>query len=1128
MINDIDAISRNRIVSEMDKNFFVEAGAGSGKTTMLVNRMVAMVESGIDISKVCAITFTKAAAGEFYNRFQKLLSERSNPEFKYVDKGYAGQLSKPTEETRRRCAEALKNIDLCFMGTIDSFCNLILGEHPSDANIPSDASILSDEDLIALLEQEYIKFERGEYGADMTRYVKAHGKVHSNPKTVFVEGIKQLIGRRNVEFKYTESDPIDVDEEYKYQIKAVQQVIEICTDHPEVVWDGDKSLAALELMQSNRRVLLGKWSIGFGNILYLLGKLKDLRILDNTLDMYPYDLSVMAPVKNKHTYKLDIYDEDDGLYSKLNNLQYRLSMTFFVKALPYIEKALRNTGKLTFFDYLFYLRNMLKNDAEKDGSLIRYIFQRHSYYLIDEFQDTNPLQYEVFFYLTAQHPVGKWTECDPLPGSLFIVGDPKQSIYRFRDADVVSYLKVRELFESGAGEVLHLTRNFRSNRSLCEYYNGIFSGLLTGETKTQSKFESIPLPSEIKSTVLEGKYYYECVTSIARNSFPDETDEAYAVKIIRRLVNNPKFLILPANSDEPRKICYKDFMIITKSKTLLPSYIDTFKKANIPVRVEGSVPFEKNAALKTICELYSSIANPNNILALNEVLKTKLFNYTDGALVEYTNSGRRVSYKMPLSEEELKPLPDHLVPLDDTLSLLRKICERAQSLSPAAVFQDLMDSLEIFRYVKEDDMEVICYALELLRSKERDGSVVTLDDGYQYIFDLVNGETDEERCLRLLTDEDCVHIANLHKVKGLEAPIVIIAYAGTYHPGPETFIEHEDAGSTGYLFKVTTKTANGNSMTLMETSDFKEYAKEAKQAFKDEEDRLVYVAATRARSVLILGQNMDLTAKNPPFFKSLQNDLLPIMDLIRDEQEPDPKIPATEDANIIYDTAKHENALNERKADAVTYEIKNPSRAKITTKMENPDEVDFEDDVVNEGVSNGEPKEQETVDETWKTRLIPVLLGTMTHRLMEMIVSSKNSIDNTKAIEQIICEHRSPKTSKVEPEIRKALQKVVDVLGNGGFPQTNGAPQDILNVLCNAEEVYCEVPFCYQEGPTIWNGVMDVIYKEEGKWHILDYKTNEEANDLDIQYAGQLQSYIKAFEVMTGEETDAKTYHLDV
>ena len=119
-----DTVSRNRIVSEIDKNFFVEAGAGSGKTTMLVNRMVAMVENGLDISKICAITFTKAAANEFYERFQKILIERSNPDYKWEDKGHAGQLPEPNAVTRERCAKALKDIDICFMGTSDHHVQL--------------------------------------------------------------------------------------------------------------------------------------------------------------------------------------------------------------------------------------------------------------------------------------------------------------------------------------------------------------------------------------------------------------------------------------------------------------------------------------------------------------------------------------------------------------------------------------------------------------------------------------------------------------------------------------------------------------------------------------------------------------------------------------------------------------------------------------------------------------------------------------------------------------------------------------------------------------------------------------------------------------------------------------------
>ena len=158
---ELDSNSRNSIVRDIDKSFFVEAGAGSGKTTMLVSRMTAMVEAGIEVDNICAITFTKAAANEFYERFQKLLIERSNPNYKWEDKGYAGQLREPTDITRERCAKALKNIDLCFMGTIDSFCNMILSEYPIVAGIPSDSTLITDIEASLMYSQYFVKVCEG-------------------------------------------------------------------------------------------------------------------------------------------------------------------------------------------------------------------------------------------------------------------------------------------------------------------------------------------------------------------------------------------------------------------------------------------------------------------------------------------------------------------------------------------------------------------------------------------------------------------------------------------------------------------------------------------------------------------------------------------------------------------------------------------------------------------------------------------------------------------------------------------------------------------------------------------------------------------------------------------------------
>ena len=120
----IDEDSRYTIIKSLNKNLFVIAGAGSGKTSMLVSRMVAMVEAGIDVSKICAITFTKKAAAEFLERFQKKLKERSEKPYKEGNK-YPGDLPTPTDPTAALCKQALKDIDLCFTGTIDSFCNIL-------------------------------------------------------------------------------------------------------------------------------------------------------------------------------------------------------------------------------------------------------------------------------------------------------------------------------------------------------------------------------------------------------------------------------------------------------------------------------------------------------------------------------------------------------------------------------------------------------------------------------------------------------------------------------------------------------------------------------------------------------------------------------------------------------------------------------------------------------------------------------------------------------------------------------------------------------------------------------------------------------------------------------------------
>ena len=1123
---EMDTLSRNRIISEIGTNLFVEAGAGSGKTTMLVRRMVAMVEAGNEISRICAITFTKAAAGEFYNRFQKMLIERSNPSLEWKDSGEPGQLPEPTEETRERCRTALQNIDLCFMGTIDAFCGMVLSEHPSEAGIPSDAAILRDEDAETIYKQQYVKICSGTYGDELKKLAVSFQLLHSNAQDVFVRGLSFIMNNRNAMFHYDEAPDVNIDRLFAEEKKTLVQAIRFMKDHPNIKYPKEqKNLNAWENIKGSYQRIRGRWSSNYTNLLYGLKELKNIRILPGAVAQYE---EILGPAFAAGGKKGDWYElkacQEGGLLDRLKKIQYDVSMTFMNRCVPVMEQALREKGGLTYFDFLFYLRNMLRKDAEGDGKLIRYIYNRHSYFLIDEFQDTNPLQAEVFFYLSSENPVAQWYNCVPRQGSLFIVGDPKQSIYRFRSADVTSFLRVKRLFEQNGGEILELSRNFRSVCTLSEYFNRVFTALLPEETENQSRYKEIPLPKP-REDEFQGIFTYRSYAEgKSAEGHPDETDPKRIADIISALVNNDIFMLRGERDEHLRPIRYSDIMVITYGKNKLGPIMNELAAQGIPTRVEGSVPFSENDALREISRIYSAVADPDDKVALYGALTGKVIAVSYDEILQYKADGGTVSVRASQADIQNEKLDCSCV--HQKLTILRKVHRLAGKLSPAALFSKIMDEFQIYRKVSSDHLEVVCYALELLRNAERAGLVVTLKDGSTFIKGLIAGESGEERCLSLEAEKDCVHMANLHKVKGLEAPIVILASASTKSFQADKRLLHGDSGSEGYLFSLDSERGeNGRSITYFETKEFPEEKAAENEALKAEGQRLVYVAATRARNALILCNRTrvlkgkeSVDSKWSPLTESGHPDLLWYVEQHSGEENVRNEETITEvAASTLYMQAKEGSALNNRKAETASFHTETPSNLHLVSKI---------DDSGSETVSAHDLKDEEF---SGKKRF-PALLGTMTHKLMEMLVSARNRIDAESAVTEIIREYRTAETEPFEAELRKALNKAAEQIRNGGYAQTNGLPQDILGTLLAADEVYCELPFCYKdtETNTVWNGIMDVVYAENGCWHIVDYKTNADGSDLDTKYQGQLNAYVTAFKEITGQQADARTYHIDI
>lgn len=1138
-----DLKSREKIEKEIKTNFFVEASAGSGKTTMLVKRMVAMIESDdILIENICAITFTKAAANEFYERFHDALSERCKPDYDWGDR--AAEKERLTE----RCEKALQNIDLCFMGTIDSFCKMILSEHPTEAKIPADVNIISDKEISSFLRNQYVKICSGEYGADLAERAKSFGLFFHDPAEAFVEGETILMKNRNAHFNYTRSTNADIDTYFEEDRKALIRAVNCLYEHRDDISQqgNDKARAAWKLIKKTYKVVNRKWSCCYSNLVSAVSNCMttDLRVIPDAIKVYPYELgSFYVPHGNGKSWYDCIVQEVGGILSRLQNFRYSFCMTFLMDCIPCLEDALQKNGTVTFFDALYYLKNMLKDDAENNGGkLIKYINSRHRYFLIDEFQDTNPMQAEIFFYLASDDPVKEWSNCIPRPGALFIVGDPKQSIYRFRGADVTAFENVKSLFTGNSGEVVSLTRNFRSTLQLCEYFNRCFPDIIQetfiNGTKNQSNYPEIPLKGQDeRAKEFHGIYTYTSYSGKLLDTHPDESNPEQIEKIINTLVNCKDYQIWDKKEKKMRSILYRDILIITNNKYSLVPVMNHLDEAGIPTRVEGKVPFAKNEALIEIYKIFAAVADHRNTVALYGALTGNLIGLTKEEVFKFRSEGHYLSLTTPIEKDKVKDTSARLVA--DEIKKLSDLYFAAQRLSPAALFARILDKYKVYTIVESENMEVVYYTLELIRNLEKDGTIVTLKDAEEYLLNLIEDNAEEERCLSLKDNRDAVHIANLHKIKGLEAPVVILSAAVKFKDSDETLrIEHSNTGNEGYLFAIEKTEANFNRYSLIETDRYEEQQGFENDARECERNRLLYVAATRARNSLIICDSV-FSSRGKETHQSIWEQLFNERGLpdFFDSVKPGEPNPTEDVVNVdaldLFDEAEKTGVLNHRELEAATYTVKKPSGP---SHASNCDDNQDENTVDADGTDAGEA-DDDTGPVNYEAHAIPTLLGTMTHKLMEMLVSSKNTIDATEAVEQILGELITPESEPHEDALRKALLTVADKMRNGGYPQDNILPQDILSVLIKANAL-CEVPFCYKKAAdgkdVIWNGIMDVVYYADGMWHIVDYKTNFEGKDLDKTYKDQLDAYVEALKVILKEngegnkDIDAYIYHIDI
>lgn len=1105
----IDSNSRDKIIHNTNVNYFVEAGAGSGKTTVLVERMVAMVEEGKDIEHICAITFTKAAANEFYARFQKRLIERSNAETLVDFKPSPTKLNNPNDLTRCRCKKALANIDLAFMGTIDAFCNMIMSEHPSLSKIPPNSSLISEEESDSLYLREYANIVNGKYNnKSLEDKAKLFSKYFASSQENFITILKFLLDHRNCEIVIPNKTIENLDVKYKNQKEAINKIVKKLIEHPEFITSSNDDNAKIfrKNIKSYRQTLSLSWNDNVSSIINALKRTfsnPNFRLyLDPKVEqsLGPLmDYFVAHEVRGKAKWYVP-HEDVTKIVEEIETSKYQVALDFVEEAKNLILKKLRSEGKLTFSDYLIYLRDTLKEDADKDGKLIKHIKERHKYFMIDEFQDTDPIQSEIFFYLASEKISPVWKKCIPTPGSLFIVGDPKQSIYRFKNADVASFLNIKRMFEDPKiGEVLNLYCNFRSTYQIRTWFNNTFKEQML-ESDDQSSYPLIPTDISELNEDFSGIYSYEAPKKDETYSEPD-----IIAQTILKLIDNPKYQITAKEFIDGkeikvlRKLKWKDFMLITPSKPKLALYTSAFKNYGIPYFVEGNIIFNECLALVELVKIYSAITLSDDNRKFYNALKSKLFNVSESELISLKE--KRINLDINESFEEV----DLSNNLKKAILMLQELLNIKDDYNPSTLFKKLIEEYGVFEKVGNKNMEYLYFVLEQIKTKENTGEIVSHKECIKYLNDLLDNTSKLERCPGLKKDGDQIHLANLHKVKGLEAPIVILCSPSSVSKKASFRVERNQEGNLGYVFKVEKR--DSFNVSVIETSDYEDLKELENLSIEAENLRLAYVGATRARNVLIIASNTlskgGQSSKNP--WKYLLNGQTSSLEiLLKDDEVKNIAKENIKPEEIKYADFKMDESL-----------IK-PSFEKVAPSGLVGNEIETEDARLLKQTQEGED-------------LNATIIGTMVHRLMELILISKDKLEKEELIKIVINEYGQDLSYELIEEFKNTLTVVYETMHNGGYKQENKCPEDILKVLLNADEVRCEVPFTYKEDDKLFNGIIDLVYKDKDSYYIIDWKTNKDNTNLDSHYKLQLEAYKKALKRCANiDAKDAYIYHIKI
>lgn len=883
----VDAAERERIRHSLDESLLVEAAAGTGKTTELVARIVNALATGkARVDQMLAVTFTEKAAGELKLRLREGL-EQARQDLADDEAGLTARGD--TDWSLANIEHAIAHLEEAQVSTIHGFCADLLHERPVEAGVDPQFDVLAEgaahtfgQAFDNWLQRALADPPEGVRRALRRRTAGGFGEADDKQRPT------ERLKKAAADLSEWRDFPTPWRRETFERKVIIDQIVAHLIDFAELV-DRVSNRRRDPLYLDVRPALLVARSIQTHD--ELRPRRRDYDGIEASLVELAANRNLARPRPGSGTNygdgitRASVLEQHRKIAEVLQNfrrvadadLAALLQTELWAPIAAYADLK-RDAGRLDFVDLLLQARDLVR-----DHSSVRADFQRRfTRIFVDEFQDTDPLQAEILLLLAADDPAEQdWRRVRPTPGKLFIVGDPKQSIYRFRRADVGVYEQVKTQLADRGVASLALTTSFRAVPSIQRLVNHAFAPLMSGRSAHEGSPQTayVPLsphrdevteqPSVVVLPVPHPYGVRRMAASAIERSLPDAVGA-----FVSWLVNESGWTVServpneqgdagseggPQSVQVPiaaRHICLLFRRFESFGTDVTRGYVSALEAREVPHLLIGGRTFHDREEVTTMRAALSAVEYPDDELSVFATLRGSLFSIEDAALLEYHQRFHRLHpFRIPdllrhdhdgtePADPEREATRVRLGPIREALDVLRQAHSQRNEVPVAETIGRLLEATRahagfVMRPGGEQALANVMQIAEMARRYEAGGGLSFRGFVEQLEDDALARQGGDAPILE--EGSDGVRLMTVHRAKGLEFPVVILA-------DPTCKLHRKTAGR--FLDPdrrlCALRLAGWPPLDLLDHEDIEV------ERDRQEGVRLAYVAATRARDLLVV------------------------------------------------------------------------------------------------------------------------------------------------------------------------------------------------------------------------------------------------------------------------------------